>query len=190
MLTAYLDESGQETDQHVVVGGFLGDDEQWCELSKQWREGLAPRKNLHMRELRWNGNKAYRTRLLMEKLTPIPAKCGLLPIAISLNVSDYSDLIEDTLLTKRITAGYIFAAEIAVVGALIWAWAKKDTVKVVFEQQDEHGPLAGALWRTAWKGEQTDTTGWCSGSLERGICTEDIHDFDSAVGLLGIRNAA
>lgn len=137
VLTAHLDESGQESDQYVVIAGYIGNDDQWTECAKQWRIALGKRKNLHMRELRWNGKKAFRTRLLMERITPVAANCGLIPVAASVKVSDYADLVDDGVLVKRLTQGYVFAAEFVMVAILVWALAKRDRIAVVFEQQDE-----------------------------------------------------
>jgi len=53
MLTAYLDESGQET-KGWMFGWFPWNDEQWKQFVPLWKEALGPqRKHLHMADLRW-----------------------------------------------------------------------------------------------------------------------------------------
>jgi len=66
MLTAYLDESGQETKGWMFVAGFLGNDEQWKQFVPLWKEALGPqRRHLHMADLRW---KKQRTKELLARL--------------------------------------------------------------------------------------------------------------------------
>ncbi|MFZ0520289.1 MAG: DUF3800 domain-containing protein [Candidatus Acidiferrales bacterium] len=91
-ITVYLDESGQESQDHVVVAGFFGNEEQWTTFSEIWRTALGKKKHLHMKELRF---KKERDRLLLERLAPIPAQCGLRGIYGSMKASDYSDMTTD-----------------------------------------------------------------------------------------------
>jgi hypothetical protein len=43
MLTVHLDESGQESPEHVAIAGFAGTDEQWKSFTPDWQKGLAAR---------------------------------------------------------------------------------------------------------------------------------------------------
>jgi hypothetical protein len=54
MLTIYLDESGHETSDHVVIAGFLGADEQWAAFDLDWRKALKGNTTFHSKSLRWN----------------------------------------------------------------------------------------------------------------------------------------
>jgi hypothetical protein len=55
MLTAYLDESGQEKCGVVRVGGFIGNEDQWKKLAAEWPRGFdgSQRKSLHMADLKF-----------------------------------------------------------------------------------------------------------------------------------------
>src|SRR5216117_2373707 len=74
MLTAYVDESGHESPDWVIVAGLLGNDDQWKQLATDCRLALGNRKRFHMKSLRW---KHERTKKLLQTLGPLPAKCGL-----------------------------------------------------------------------------------------------------------------
>ena len=52
-ITVYLDESGQESQNHVVVSGFFGNEVQWNMFSEKWNQGLRRKQYLHMKELRF-----------------------------------------------------------------------------------------------------------------------------------------
>lgn len=106
MLTAYVDETGHESTEHVIVAGFMGNDEQWKNLASEWRRGLGNRKAIHLKELRWRSKSNYRVRELLERLGPIPRQCGLIPVFGGVRVSDYADLLSGSLV-KKINKGYL-----------------------------------------------------------------------------------
>src|ERR1700722_4543874 len=94
VLTAYIDESGYGAKDIIVLGGFVGNDQQWDKCSKEWAFALGKRRALHMKTLRWKNTE--RIKPLLEKLGPVPHDCGLIPIWARLRVSDYADLMETT----------------------------------------------------------------------------------------------
>jgi hypothetical protein len=145
MLTGYFDESGQESDQRVVLAGFLGNNDEWTALKGPWRIALGKRKALHMTELRWHGKRASRTKALLERLGPIPRECGLLPVWASVRVSDYLDLVDDTILTRTLSKGYIVAIQPLLAGILTYASLLDERVALVFEQQDQFSGIATAI---------------------------------------------
>ena len=86
MLTAYLDESGQESKGFVFIAGFLGNEEQWNKCAADWKAALGNRHGLHMRKLRWT---SPRTPGLLAKLRPVPRKSGLEPMIGGVKVSEF-----------------------------------------------------------------------------------------------------
>jgi hypothetical protein len=143
VLTAYLDESGQESTEYVFVAGFLGSDDQWKQLAQKWKDALEKRnrKALHMSDLRWS--KPDRIRPLLESLGPIPYECGLEPVLGGVRVADYSDLTKGTI-DELLMAGYISALYPLVIQALRWI-PKNERLELVFEAQDRYEPFAHAM---------------------------------------------
>ena len=139
--TAYVDESGHESKQHVILAGFLGDDEQWDECAQQWRVGLADRKALHMRELRWKSKSNHRVRKLLERLGPIPYNCGLRAVFSGVNVSDYADLISGTLV-ERANKGYILALY-HLVPPILASLKGEERLKLVLEENTQYKTFGG-----------------------------------------------
>ena len=136
MLTAYLDECGQEAKGLVVVAGFIGNDGQWKKLAQEWPKGFegSQRKSLHMADLRFKRNSE---RGLLQRLGPIPAACGLRAISGSVNVADYYDLVEHTVAEIH-AHGYTLALVplILAIEAIIPCHEK---YKLVFEEQESLG---------------------------------------------------
>jgi hypothetical protein len=143
MLTAYLDESGHETNDAVVVAGFLGNDEQWVQCAERWRAALRPRTRLHMKNLR--GWKKDRIRRHLERLGPIPHECGLTALLAMLRVSDYYDLVAGTD-AERMTKGYYFCL-MTIFDSLVKNTPKDQAIKLVFEDQKEYEIRSRYLFR-------------------------------------------
>ena len=139
--TAYVDESGHETKTHVMLAGFLGDDEQWHECARRWQLALAPRRALHMSELRWKSKTNHRVRKLLERLGPIPYECGLMPVFSGVNVSDYADLISGTLV-ERASKGYILALY-HMVPPILASLKGEERLKLVLEENTQYKPFGG-----------------------------------------------
>jgi hypothetical protein len=136
MIRAYLDESGHEQKQHVIVAGHAGTESAWRKFIPAWQQALGPqRKRLHMQELRWS--KLY-TRGLLAKLGEVPARCGLVRVIGGVKVSDYEDLVSGTEVEKMFK-GYIPALFTAVNHLLIAA-PDDDKVEIVIEHQHEYLP--------------------------------------------------
>jgi len=133
VLTAYLDESGHEGKEHVLIAGFIGNDEQWLECAKAWTVGLGKRKSLHMNRLRW---KNRRTKELLARLGPIPEACGLQRVFGGVRVRDYEDLVVGTP-AEKIAKGYYACLYPLVIRILQWLPAE-ERVKLVFEEQREY----------------------------------------------------
>jgi hypothetical protein len=135
MLTAYLDESGHEGNT-VIVAGFLGSDTQWERCATDWRIGLGPqRRLLHMKDLRWS---KHGVRNMLATLGAIPHASGLRAVMGVAPVEYYKDLVVGTL-AERMAKGY-YIAVIAIIDAIVKNIPKDETVKLVFEQQDEYEP--------------------------------------------------
>ncbi len=93
MLSAYVDETGQESKGLVFVSGFLGDIDAWKKCAAEWPGGFkgSQRKSLHLARFKF---KFQTEKTLLERLGPIPEGCGLKRVSGSVNVSDYADLVE------------------------------------------------------------------------------------------------
>ena len=138
MLVAYLDESGHEGNELVIVAGYLGKESQWRRFADDWKVGLGRRKSLHMSSLRWS---SPRTKKLLEVLAPIPNRCGLQRMIGAVRVKDYEDLISGSRLEKTMK-GYLVALQAAVLPALIKIPAH-ERLELVLESQFEYEFQAG-----------------------------------------------
>jgi hypothetical protein len=136
MLTVYIDESDQESPEHVVVGGFVGTCEQWKAFTPDWRTGLGNRKGLHMRELRW---KQPRTERLLARLGPIPHAHGLKPVFGVVRVSDYVDFLEHP--TEQVLVGGYLCALHPLIRQVLLAFPGTERIKWIFEEQEQYEPL-------------------------------------------------
>jgi hypothetical protein len=138
VLTAYVDESGQEQDDWMFMAGYYGTDAAWQCVAKEWPKALGPqRKHLHMNRLRF---KLQSERKMLERLGAIPAACGLVPILGGVRVGDYRDLLKGTP-NEVIMNGYVLCMWTMLVGALIHL-PKGERLEVVFEQQNIYSKYA------------------------------------------------
>jgi hypothetical protein len=151
MLTAYLDESGHESNDIVVVAGFLGNEEQWAQCDKAWTEGLGNRKSLHMNKLRWSHDSVRRS---LATLGPIPHSCGLTAIVAGIQVQDYYDLVKGTR-AEKLTCGYQIGVMV-LIHAILKNTPTDETVKLVFEAQSTYERLANLMFN-ANKNQLTPT---------------------------------
>jgi hypothetical protein len=135
MMRAYIDESGQESTEWVVVAGFLGNEDQWAAFVPKWTTALGrQRKSLHMSALRWNKTS---TRDLLARLGPVPYECGLEATRGVVRVSDYADLVAGTDAEKDIP-GYYAALVPMVINILRRAVPPSERIEFVFERQDRY----------------------------------------------------
>ena len=136
MLTAYLDESGQEKRGVVRVGGFIGNEDQWKKLAAEWPKGFegSQRKSLHMANFKF---KHETEKILLAKLGPIPYECGLRRIMASVDVRDYYDLIEGTTAEAN-GHGYAMAL-LPLIEAIQAVVPTRESYKLVFETQEALG---------------------------------------------------
>ncbi|HXE90156.1 MAG TPA: DUF3800 domain-containing protein [Terriglobales bacterium] len=134
LLTAYIDESGYGDQGIIVMGGFFGRDADWGLCGREWRSALGQRKGLHMSKLRWKNTK--RIQALLKRLGPIPHECGLIPVWARLRVSDYSDLVEQTTLSRKLQHGYFVAAEFLGLILMNYVRLLDERIKIVFEYNE------------------------------------------------------
>lgn len=134
MMRAYIDESGHESKGWMFLAGYLGKEDQWRKFDNQWRIGLGPqRKFLHMTNLRWNQN---RTKLLLERLGPIPEACGLVPIFSGVCYGDYEDLINGTS-AEKLLKGWL-ACLFPLVLQTLRVVPEDEHLELIFEEQREY----------------------------------------------------
>jgi hypothetical protein len=132
MLTAYLDESVESPHGYTVMAGFLGNESQWKVFTEKWKSALRPKRHLHMRKLRWNGDRHKR---MLEDLAAVPYECGLLSMYSSVKVSEYEDKIPK-FKTKAFAKGY-FVTLVGLAASVLHAIPKNERVEFVFEEQRE-----------------------------------------------------
>lgn len=141
MLTVYLDESGQETKDFVVIAGFVGTENQWESFIPEWRKGLGKRQSLHVRELYWN---EPRTEQLLARLGPIPYRHGLTPVIGGVRVSDYLDLLDNPV-EQLMISGYACALHPILIHVMMASGSER--VKWVFEEQPYYEPVARSIFK-------------------------------------------
>jgi hypothetical protein len=157
MLTAYLDEAGQEGREDVIIAGYIGSDEAWDKLLIKWKAALYPRKSVHVRTLRWNGRRAAK---LMAKLGPIPDECGLQRVIGHVRVADYADLFTEVHL-RKLVPGYQMALHALINSVLRWI-PKHEQVRFYFgrfvarRNNYESIPSGMLVHPTVWKPLEAD----------------------------------
>lgn len=133
VLTAYVDESGQEQGNWMFVAGYVGNDEQWQRVGSEWRSAIANRQHLHLKELRW-GLKKEHDREMLKRAGAVPKSCGLTPILGGVRLSDYDDLIDGTR-EEKLLNGYICCC-FAMVIQTLRGIPKDERLTIIFERQD------------------------------------------------------
>lgn len=138
MLTAYLDETGQEQDEWMFIAGFMGDDAAWRKFPDLWAEAIGPqRKHLHMKSLRFS---KVPVKKMLERAALVPKECGLIPILAGARLRDYADMLhqEEDSVTH---AAYIMCCR----GIAIFAMRSipaNERLEIVLERQDRYGRSA------------------------------------------------
>ncbi|MBK9949830.1 MAG: hypothetical protein IPP12_22105 [Nitrospira sp.] len=131
MYTAYLDETGQQSNGWVFVAGFMGNEAQWEDFIPKWKFALGPqRRRLHMNALRWNRPS---TRELLLRLSQIPAESGLTGIVGGVRYSDYGDLVSGTVVEK-LSEGYLWSL-FPLVETVLKAIPENKQLRLVFDDQ-------------------------------------------------------
>ena len=132
MIHAYLDESGQQDNDYVVIAGHIGYTSQWSRFVDCWNGALGEqRKRLHMNSLRWSNHSTER---LLKRLGPIPVECGLKRLIGGVRVSDYEDLVVGPK-AKAAMKGYACSVLSVGVSLLLCDVPDGERFELVFEQQ-------------------------------------------------------
>jgi hypothetical protein len=140
MIWAYLDETGQETKDYVIIAGHFGYEQSWGAFVPAWKQALGPqRKRLHMNELRFNKPSEQR---LLARLGPIPTNCGLKRLIGGARVSDYEDLVPSNDPIQKLFSGYVSALMSAVTSILMVEIPDDERIEIRFEQQDRYAGWA------------------------------------------------
>jgi hypothetical protein len=138
VLTAYLDESGQEQDDWMFIAGYMGTDEAWKKFPGLWAEAIGPqRSHLHMKDLRFT---KLAVQKMLAKAALVPKKCGLIPIAAGVRLKDYVDLLLDEK-DAQLHAAYMQCCRAVSIFAMR-ALPENERLEIVFERQDQYGWLA------------------------------------------------
>lgn len=134
LLTAYFDESGIHKGNHwCVVAGFVGNDAQWQALAADWIPAIKPRRNLHMRDLRWNHD-PQRIKTLLSTVGPIPHKYNLVPVMAAIRWSDYNSIVKGRV-NEQFVAPYMFCAHACMIVSLFEV-VGSDDVYFLFDRQE------------------------------------------------------
>ena len=137
VLTAYLDESGQEQDDWMFIAGYMGDDAAWQKVPALWLKAIGPqRQHLHMRDLRFAKESV---RKMLKKAALVPKLCGLSPIVAGVRFKDYADVVahfgpEDYL----VHSAYVMCCKAAAIFAMR-SLPPNERVEIVLERQDRYG---------------------------------------------------
>ena len=147
MLTAYLDETGHEGKDVVILSGFLGTAEQWGKCEAEWQAALKQRqrKHLHMAELRWS--KPKRLRPLLSVLGPIPHAAGLQAVYSAVKIADFADLVDGTAMQKAMK-GY-FITLLGVADVITKNIPPEETFRLMLEVQTEYAAGAKQIYHGA-----------------------------------------
>jgi hypothetical protein len=142
VLTAYLDESGQEQNDWAFVCGFIGTDEAWAKFPSLWAKAIGPqRTHLHMTNIRFIKQAEKR---MLARAADIPKKCGLLPLIAGVRLKDYTDMLKvegDSLKY----AAYVVCCQAAAASAMKLT-PSNDRVELVLERQDRYMNFAIAAF--------------------------------------------
>jgi hypothetical protein len=136
MLTAYFDESGMHSGDHLcVVAGFVGNDAQWCSFAADWIKVIEPRPNLHLRRLKWN---RYPERIapLLESTGLIPERYNLKPVAVGMHWRDYEASMKGQI-RPQFANPYMLCAE-SCMSTVLTNIAGSDDVLFIFDRQHVH----------------------------------------------------
>lgn len=143
MLTAYLDESGHEGKNLMVLAGFLGDAVQWRTCEENWKLALGKRSHLHMNDLRWS--KPERIERLLRALGPVPHAAGLQAVVVTTSMSDYEDLVSGTEL-ERLYKSYMISL-MGIINVVTENIPADETFKLVLERNDRYEVNVQSLFR-------------------------------------------
>jgi hypothetical protein len=154
LLKAYLDESRHSEGPKCVIAGWLGYDEQWKEFEKDWIKTLAPKRSLHMRELRWN-SKPRRLKALLDRMGPIPDKHGLIRVAGGMKHQDYREVVAGTL-SERALSPYMGCVQLCL-RAMLDEIPRRHQLHVYLEQQEEYAHLVAIFNQVVIEQQKTDT---------------------------------
>jgi hypothetical protein len=138
MLTAYFDESFQSGNAftgYTVMAGFYGTKESWVKCAELWQAGLDlhKRKSLHMKDLRWKGDRD-KNKAVLKTLGDVPHEAGLCPVFASVRIADYEFA---SFVPKTFTSGY-FLSLVAATSAVLIELPKGQRVELVFEEQIQY----------------------------------------------------
>jgi len=134
LLTGYFDESGIHNGDHLcVVAGFVGNDAQWQAFIADWIPAISPRKNLHMKDLRWK-QQPERIAALLRKLGPIPYKYNLKPVSAGLFWRDYNSIVKGKI-DEKFTHPYVVCATCCM-AVVLKEIAEADDVYFLFDRQE------------------------------------------------------
>ena len=100
------------------------------------------RREFHASKLRWGSE---RTRRLLERLGPIPTRCGLQRLLGGVRVRDYEDLVAGTPAEERLS-GYQTALFPAVIQALRFT-PRDEFVSFILEEQKQYARDADLIFR-------------------------------------------
>jgi hypothetical protein len=140
MLKGHFDET--EKDGLFLLGGFLGNCDQWDALEKMW-DNIRQGRNIHLSEMRINTS----TTQLLRNLAPLPYAAGLTPYYVSIKLADYEDML--TPVGAKL-AYKPYPNCLSVLLSLVNKEAtKEEQIKFAFERNDLYDAHACAIFEEA-----------------------------------------
>lgn len=137
VLTAYVDETGQEQGDWMFIAGYMGSDDAWRSFPEPWQKAISPRKHLHMNRLKF---KSPADRKMLALAANVPTQCGLIPLIAGLRQNDYRELLTGTK-QERTLSGYVLGC-MAVAAIALSSLPPGERLEIVMERQDRYGWLA------------------------------------------------
>lgn len=127
MFKGYFDET--EKDGLFLIGGFVGDEDQWNKLETTWKETRGERR-IHLSDMRKNTS----TATILRHLGPLPYRAGLIPHYVSIRPGDYRDMLRTD--GERLVYNPYPVCLQMLLSFLNRKISKEESIKSVFEQND------------------------------------------------------
>jgi len=153
LLKAYLDETNSNKQgKFCVVAGFLGSEQQWDDLTREWQSMLdrKHRKPLHMNSLRWGDS----DRQLLAALAPLPDKYNLTRIMGAIANEDYRDCVEGKIV-DYVAVPYLLAMQVCIAHVLLHL-GEGEEVAFIFEEHSVYKHSAQTIYNSIFAFHEGD----------------------------------
>jgi hypothetical protein len=153
LLKAYLDESRHTDGPVCAVAGFAGTEEEWGTFEPDWLRAIAPRKSLHMTELRRN-TKPDRLKRLLDRAGAIPDKHSLRRVASTVRRQDYLDIVAGTDLDAVLDP--YMGCFLLCLKAVLERIGQDNQLHVFLEEQERYAPRVNFYYEQVFRMRKAD----------------------------------